>query len=456
MQTKPNPSTAAAELRRRAEVRLRKQRRNQRSGGGDRKSATDSQRLLHELQVHQVELEMQNAELSRAHAESEANAEKFSDLDDFAPVGYFTFAQQGDIRGVNLTGAALLGVERQRLLNRRFQLWVAPECLKGFNGFLKRTFGSGTTQTCEVKLVKNGEAHLSVQIEGYRVPNPYTETQCRAVVVDLTERKRVEGEIRKLNVELEARVAARTAEISALLNESRHMQEQLRHLSHLVLRAQEEERKRMSRELHDEVAQTLICINLDLMALAREPVLKPEALKRRIARTQRLVEDSVNTLHRFARELRPTVLDDLGLIPALHSYMKDFTRQTGVRTHFAAFTLDRIKRLNSAKRTVLYRVTQAALTNVAQHAKASRAKVRIHNFPGRVRLEIEDNGKGFQVEGESLSKRHKHLGLPGMKERVEMVGGAFNLESAPGQGTTIRVEIPLDIGDEEGRPDGTS
>jgi signal transduction histidine kinase len=451
MKRKPNPSAAAAELRRHAEARLK----ILRTPEALPRTSADTKRLVHELQVHQVELELQNAELSRARAEAEANAEKFFDLYDFAPVGYFTFAQQGSVLGVNLTGAALLGVERHQLLNRRFQLWVAPECLKSFNGFLKQTFGSGTRQTCELELLKTGKACLPVQIEGCRALNLDTEIQCRAVVVDLTERKRVEEEVRKLNVELEARVAARTAEISALLKESRHMQEKLRHLSHLVLRAQEEERKRISRELHDQVVQTLICINLDLVALARVPVLEPGALRRRIARTHRLVENSVNALHQFARELRPTVLDDLGLVPALHSYIKDFARQTGVRTHLAAFTMDRIRRLNSVKRTVLYRVTQAALTNVAQHANASRAKVRIHNCPGRVRLEIEDNGKGFRAEGESASRRHQHLGLLGMKERAEMVGGTFNLESVPGQGTTIRVEIPLDKGDEDGLPNAT-
>jgi PAS domain S-box-containing protein len=450
MKRKPTTHVAAAELRRRAEAQLKARRTGQRSETGAENPEADPRRVVHELEVHHVELEMQNAELSRARTEAEANAEKFSNLYDFAPVGYFTFAEQGSILGVNLTGAGLLGAEREFLLNRRFQLWVAPESLKGFDAFLKRTFESGIRQTCEVKLLKNGEAQLPVQIEGYRVPDPGAETQCRAVVVDLTERQRAEEAIRKLNEELETRVALRTAEISALLKEAWHTQERLRHLSHLVLRAQEEERKRISRELHDQVVQSLIGINLDLITLTREPVLEPGTLKRRIARTQRLVEDSVNTLHRFSRELRPTVLDDLGLTPALKAYLKDFADRTGVHAHLAAFTQDRIERLNSSKVTVLYRVTQAALANVAQHAKASQVKVTINKYPGRLRLEIEDNGKGFRAEREFLAKQHKRLGLLGMKERVEMVGGTFGIESTPGEGTIIRVEIPFDNGDPEG------
>jgi len=440
---KANADATSSDLRRRAEVLVR----TRKPVKAGRRTEADAKRLLHELQVHQVELEMQNAELSQAHAEAEANAEKFSDLYDFAPVGYFTFAEGGVILGVNLTGVALLGVERRGLLERRFPLWVAPESRNCFNAFLKRTFGSSAKQTCEVNLLRSGTAYLPVQIEGQGVLTLGAEAQCRAVVVDLTDRKRAEDEIRKLNTELEGRVAARTAEISALLEQSRHMQEQLRHLSHLVLRAQEEERKRISRELHDQIAPALVGVNLDLIALAREEMLKPGALKRRIARTRQLVEDSVNILHRFTWELRPPVLDDFGLVPALNAHLKDWAKQTGCRVTVAASA--GLEPLNSAGRTVLYRVTQAALANVARHAKASRVKVRIQKRRGAVRLEIEDNGKGFRVEADSLAGRHKHLGLLGMKERLEMVGGSFAVDSMPGRGTTIRAEIPLGSGDLE-------
>ncbi len=448
MRTTPPPSTPAAELRRRAEARLRMHQ----SVTARSRTEADSKRLLHELQVHQVELEMQNAELVQAQAEAEANAEKFSNLYDFAPVGYFTFAEQGSILEVNLTGAALLGVERRRLLNRRFQLWLAPESVRGFGAFLKQTFESGARQTCEVNLLKNGEAHLPVQIEGHSVPNSRAAPQCRAVVVDLTARERAQEEIRKLNTELEARVAARTAEISALLEQSRQMQEQLRHLSHLVLRTQEEERKRISRELHDEFAQTLVGINIHLAALSREPAAKPKGFRQRIARTQRLVEDWVGTVQRFIRELRPTVLDDLGLIPALHSYVEDFTKETGIRVHLAAFTLAGIEGLNSAKRTVLYRVAQEALTNAARHAEASRVEVKIRKLGDAVCMEIRDDGKSFDAKRVLLARRRKRLGLIGMRERVEMVGGSLSVESAARKGTTIRAQIPLGIGN-GGGPD---
>ncbi len=157
-----------------------------------------------------------------------------------------------------------------------------------------------------------------------------------------------------------------------LLEKSRHMQEHLRRLSHQILSAQEEERKKISRELHDEIGQTLTAINVKLATLKKEATVNTKGLKKKIASTQRLVEKSMNIVHRFARELRPPLLDDLGLIPALHSFMKGFTKRTGIPVHFTAFAA--VEQLDSDKRTVLYRVAQEALTNVAKHAHASRVK----------------------------------------------------------------------------------
>ena len=226
-----------------------------------------------------------------------------------------------------------------------------------------------------------------------------------------------------------------------LLVQSRQMQEQLRHLARQILLTQEEERKQISRELHDEIAQTLAGINVYLAALKVESTVNSKTLGRNIARTQKLVEKSVDIVHRFARELRPTVLDDLGIIPALHSFMKGFTKRTRIKINFTASA--EVEQLNSTKRAVLYRVAQAALTNVSQHAQANRVKVSLQKISGAVRMEISDDGKSFQVERVLLAKKNKRLGLVGMRERVEMVGGSFNIESTVGEGTTVRAQIPF-------------
>ena len=228
---------------------------------------------------------------------------------------------------------------------------------------------------------------------------------------------------------------------SQLLEQSNRLQEQLRQLSRQILSTQEEERRKISRELHDVIAQTLTGINIRLASLKKEAALDTKSLDRSIASTQRLVEKSVNIVHQFARELRPAVLDDLGLIPALHSFMKNFTTRTGIRPSLTTFAA--VEQLDTAKRTILYRVAQESLTNVARHAQASRVDVSIQKLRGDVRMEIKDNGKSFDVQGALHVNGSKRLGLLGMRERVEMVDGTFCVESAPGQGTTIRVEIPF-------------
>ena len=129
---------------------------NQRTKAGDPKSEADPRRLLHELQVHQVELEMQNAELQEARDRMEVLLEKYTDLYDFAPVGYFSLDEQGRILEVNLTGAALLGVERSRLISRRLPRFVAPASQPIFRAFLERVFAGTGKQVCEAALLKRG------------------------------------------------------------------------------------------------------------------------------------------------------------------------------------------------------------------------------------------------------------------------------------------------------------
>lgn len=227
---------------------------------------------------------------------------------------------------------------------------------------------------------------------------------------------------------------------SKLLEKSLHQQEELRFLSRQLLSVQEDERKRISRELHDVVAQTLAGINLQLAALTSQTANNTKDLHQKIAITQKLVIESVDIVHRFARDLRPAVLDDFGLIPALQSYVTGFMEQTGLPVAFKAFP--GVEEQDSACRIVLYRVVQEALTNVARHAKARRVSIKIHNKSDAVHMEIYDNGKGFRVNGVKSGNR---LGLLGMRERVEMIGGTFGVDSIPGQSTTIRVEIPHEI-----------
>ena len=225
------------------------------------------------------------------------------------------------------------------------------------------------------------------------------------------------------------------------LENSEKLREKMRSLSRQILTAHEDERKKISRDLHDVLAQTLVGINIRLATLKTEAGINTKKLARNISLTQKLVTKSTAIVTRFARELRPPALDDLGLISSLHSFMRAFTKSTGVQTHLTFFK--GVEDLNVAKRTILYRVAQEALTNVGRHACASNVKVTISRQGKTVRMEVADDGRSFKV-GQALPTRGvKHLGLLCMRERVEMIGGVFEIESSPGHGTKIIASIPV-------------
>lgn len=699
--------TPPAELPDRAEARLRN-RQKQGLNADLPKPAEDAQRLVQELRVHQVELEMQNVELRKTRDELERALDNYTALYDFAPVGYFTLSADGAIHQVNLTGTRLAGVERSRLVGRNFKLLISEPFRPAFDSFLKQVFAGQARQSADFELLRPGQPPRTVNIEtqhtlhaqnclaavvditerklqedklrvsevryrrlfeaahdgvlildsdtgkitdanpfmtkllGYPidelvgkelyeigllkdeaasremfqklkrnhevryedlplesqggthqevevVANLYQENghsviQCN--IRDITERKRAEEMLRRnealfaalvrqapvgvylvdarLRVQqvnpkalpvfkniqpligrslseimhalwprrvadqilerfrhtLETGAAFHAPEFSErrhdtgekeiyewqiqrvtlpagehgvvcfsdniterkraeeaqrrldvmtasnrklqqeivrrrriektlkrteqhqtrLLEESRQMHEQLRHLSHQFLCAQEEERKRISRELHDVIAQTVVGINVHLAALSREGFTTQGKLARKLAETQQMARKSVDAIHQFARELRPMVLDDLGLIPALHALLKEFAKRTGVRASLRAFA--GIEQLDIANRTILYRVAQEALNNVASHAQATRVQVTLEKRRSHILMKIEDDGKSFDVERVMQSKGNGRLGLLGMRERMEMVGGSFEIQSAPARGTTVIAQMP--------------
>lgn len=201
-----SPITPAEELRRLAEAKLKEKS----VGLLLPRTKAEMQRLFHELEVHQIELEMQNEELRQARNEIEKALEKYTDLYDFAPVGYFTLEHDGKIGAVNLSGANLLGMERSRLLGRRFELFVSQEARPFFSEFIKRVFASHGKQSCEMPLTVKDNRQLFVQIEasGYKL-----DMGCRLAVIDITRRRSAEDllsekrrELEELNKSLEKRI----------------------------------------------------------------------------------------------------------------------------------------------------------------------------------------------------------------------------------------------------------
>jgi two-component system sensor histidine kinase UhpB len=205
-----------------------------------------------------------------------------------------------------------------------------------------------------------------------------------------------------------------------------------RRAGRLQLRAQEEERKRVARDLHDEVNQALTAILLRLEALTQ---IAPPRLREELAETKSLANQAMGELLQLARQLRPTALDDHGLVPAIEDQLRRFKAQYGIETSLS--TDGELDDLGSDQQLVLYRVTQEALNNVVRHAHASSVSVQIARANGAVALEVTDDGEGFAV-----SDARRGLGLDGMAERARLVDGEFHLDAAPGRGTTLRLRVP--------------
>jgi len=244
-----------------------------------------------------------------------------------------------------------------------------------------------------------------VMIEGRKL---YT-----VILRDITERKRVEDALERSHQELR--------ELSAAMHEVR-----------------EAERLRIARELHDELAQWLTAIKMDVSWLSSRLPREQPQLVDKAEKMKKLVDTTVAAVRRIAADLRPVMLDDLGLVAALESLLHDLSQRTGIVVSFEADEagLDFGEPLSSA----LYRIAQEALTNVARHAQATEVRVRIRIDGDRLVLMVRDNGRGFDPDA---AGGRKFYGILGIRERAYTLGGATRIERHPGGGTMVEVVIPV-------------
>ena len=256
-------------------------------------------------------------------------------------------------------------------------------------------------------------------------------------------------EIQAWNRELDARVQERTAAYEAAAKDNARLytelrlKEQLRgELLHRVISVQEDERKRIARELHDETSQSLTALMVGLdtvhMALAHDV----EKANAHLRNCNSIAESLLKNIHRLIADLRPTLLDDLGLLAAMAWYGEQRLKPLGITLHMDDNALK--ARLPAAVETALFRIVQEAMTNIVRHAKATDVRVQLTRQDGCVILQIADNGQGFEPQMLELFDPHgKGLGLRGMQERASILGGEFQMQTAPGRGTIITLRIPV-------------
>lgn len=227
---------------------------------------------------------------------------------------------------------------------------------------------------------------------------------------------------------LERQSAARYQQVMRAQNE-------LKELSARLVKAQEDERRAISRELHDEVGQSLSALLMELGNLAAVAPRNLEPLQRHLESIRRLAESSVHVARNMSLLLRPSMLDDFGLVPALEWQAREVSKRTGMAVGVEAGEIS--DNLPDDHNTCVYRVVQEALHNCARHAQARSVRIRVHQTAGRILLSIQDDGKGFDA------RRVRGLGLVGMEERVQHLGGTFQVRSEPGHGTELEVELPV-------------
>lgn len=246
---------------------------------------------------------------------------------------------------------------------------------------------------------------------------PYARLAARFVEAALEANKQQEQLVRALNEKKELQ--------SILLNKT--------------ISIQEDERRKISRELHDETSQALTSIIVGLRVLAEKT---NSDAKEAILQMRDLAVQTLEAVHNLAVELRPVLLDDLGLVAAVQRYVENYMRQYGIRIDLNIANVSRERFLPETEIT-LYRIVQEALTNIARHAKATEVNITLCKQRAKLFLRIIDNGVGFNAEKVAATKRSIGLGIHGMRERVTLLNGKFAVQSEMGQGTSISVEIPV-------------
>ncbi len=278
--------------------------------------------------------------------------------------------------------------------------------------------------------------------------------------------RRAEEVLQRAHDELEVRVKERTRELAAvnqtLLAEiAQHMEterslrdseavlqasqrelqrsrEELQALAGQLLTAQEEDRRRISRDLHDDVNQRLAMLAMDLRRLEKDPSRVPEGLRAALRRISEGLTSLSDDVRRMAYRFHPSILDDLGLVKAMRRLVDDFAARNGVKCTFVH--KDPVTPIPGEIATCVYRVAQEALGNIARHARASQAEIELICEDDLISLSLRDNGQGFDVQA---SDHEGHLGLVSMKERVRLAKGELQIQSSHGHGTHIRVDIPV-------------
>ena len=390
---------------------------------------------------------------ARKHTEEalRRSESKYRLLLEQASDGIHTYDLRGNIIETNSKLCEMLGYTREELLRLNVKELIPPDDL-AVAPVRFDELRAGRTLLNERRLCRKDGTLLPVEISGRMIQDGVLQS----IIRDISERKRAEEKLHEAYDQLEKRVEERTAELAhanetlkAEIAERLRAEGARRELLRRLVTVQEEERRRISRELHDQMGQRLAAIMMGLKTLDADSYGRQTTLVT-LQRLQELTDQLSREVHTLAWGLRPPALDDLGLQTALSNYVEEWAERSRVAVDFHSAGFEG-GRLPLAHETALYRIAQEALTNVSKHSGADRVSFILERRGDHVLAVVEDNGKGFDTEAAAGPPvKERGLGLLGMRERAALLGGTLNDESAAGAGTSVFVRIPIAAGGEEG------
>lgn len=356
--------------------------------------------------LRNIELEEERKQVQRAAQEAES---RYRDLFNSAGNAIIIRDLKGNISEVNQETAALTGYTLDELGKMNISQFLSVE---GFELIMEKQQalleGKAPTERYELELIRKDGIRVVIESLIRLLTEEGQPMGIQAILWDITEQKR-------LHENLQFYIAE-------------------------ITRTQEEERKRIARELHDETAQSLASLALDIDAISRAKDQLSEDTIQRLEQLRSRIDSIIEGVRRFSHELRPEVLDQVGLMPALELLAKELSNEMKVNVRVEVIGSE--KRLSAEAELVLFRIAQEALRNVKKHSQATEAMVRVEFGAEKVKLNVTDNGRGFELPellGELASRGR--LGLIGMRERARLLDGSFSVKSQPGKGTTIAVEV---------------
>ena len=389
--------------------------------------------LVHELQVHQIELEMQNEELQRSQSELAAAKNKYFDLYELAPVGYATLDRLATIQEINLAGAELLGTERRYLKGRRFASSVTGADRDEFQSFFRRLFENSGREEVALRLAPAEGPVVHALLSAVAIRDSEGGLiHCQIAITDISARTKADNALRKLTEDLDRRVVERTRELA-------ESQARLRALVAELSRAEERERRRLAVELHDHLAQMLTLSRLNIGRA--EKLALDGTLKERLAEAQRALDESIAYTRSLMTQLHPRVLDHQGLPQALAWLGAQQQERHGLKVELRGdaegFLLD------AERADVAFQCARELLWNVVKHAQANQATISYALADGELTVEVADDGRGLDPDRVRGGDRGgDNFGLFIIRDRVKRVGGKFEIASQPGQGTRVRFTLP--------------